>query len=337
MVNLQGLEVPPIKNMAGIIPVVKNRNMLNSPYGIDALTLVGDGGLLAIQKAIYSAAVAGCETIWIVGREDSMRFIRDRVGEYIIDPKSLFINNRYAKNKTNLQRMTEALKNTTKIPIFYIQVPSRVIDIRDSEAWMGIYGAYTSLKNSFLFSNWLIPTRFFIISPYTIVSDFELKNVRKLMRKRYFKYLFAHNNKTIYDGLNLPIAIEFSELKKIMAHSKSIYTNVCLNNKDHEEISKIMMNMSFAEYYKPFLKDEAEIINLKDYYRIEDWQSYCNYISSDLCKETKIHYCVKASGVFEVYNRSNKRYSLETLKVLDLTAKKDSGNMSLQSSDITGE
>ncbi len=334
MVNLQGYEIPPIKNMAGVIPVVKNKNMLNSPYGIDALTLVGDGGELAIQKAILSAAIAGCETVWIVGREDSMRFIRDRVGEYIIDPKSWFLNNLpQNSHKSFTQKVSDAYGESRKIPIYYVQTPSRALDIRDTEAWLGLYGAYVALKTNLAVSNWLIPSRFFIISPYTIVADEELKSYRKLLRKRYSKYLFTHDNKTIYDGLNLPVTIEYADIRKLFDESKKLYTNVTLTSKSEDEIVDKMMNMGYPEYYSSFLKDEADKLELKQYYRIENWNSYREYISSDLCKNTTLPYYAKG-GVFQIYDKKTyKAYTLRQILTSDLTAKNSSGTIVSQSNE----
>lgn len=71
-----------IRHLCGVLYV--DKELFSKPYP-EVLLPISDNATI-IQYAVYSLALVGCRTIWIISDADYPFYVKERVGEYIPDP-----------------------------------------------------------------------------------------------------------------------------------------------------------------------------------------------------------------------------------------------------------
>ena len=109
-------------NLAGIIPTAGQSLDFNFPWH-DSLIPVGHN-YLAVEKAVFDCAMAGCDTIWIVCPKDMQPLIRYRLGDYVVDPWRFYHELHFSGKP-----------KTREISIYYVAALPKDADRRDCLAW----------------------------------------------------------------------------------------------------------------------------------------------------------------------------------------------------------
>ena len=136
-------------HIAGIIPVAGLPLSFNMPWH-DCLMPVHED-YHAIERAVHTAAMAGCNTIWVVLHRETQPLIKEKLGEWVYDPKTVWVPPKTYWNKR-------------EIPVYYVAINPRDRNRRDSHAWSCIYGAKVASYTSRKLSKWVIPKRFLVVS-----------------------------------------------------------------------------------------------------------------------------------------------------------------------------
>ena len=153
----------------------------------DSLAPIGNN-YLAVEKAVFDCAVAGCDTIWLVCPKEMQPLIRYRLGDYIMDPIKYFTGIKFGR-----------YPERTEIPIYYCPVEPKDVGRRDCLAWSVLYGANVAHWVSRQISKWVCPSRFYTAFPYGLYDPQIVRPHRRDISSLTTFYL-SHDNKTIIDG-----------------------------------------------------------------------------------------------------------------------------------------
>lgn len=245
-----------IQHLAGIIPIGGQPLDFNLPWH-DSLMPISPN-YLAIERAVFQCALAGCETIWIVGYMGSQPLIRKRVGDAILDPNTML----------NIPNSFNYMK---EISIYYVPIHPKDRAKRDCLGWSVLYGADSAYRISKFISKWIAPERFLCCFPYGIVPNESLKENRLLMSSRQGT-IFSYNNKTVKDNLHLPFtfnADDFFRCRDIVKFKQAEEWN--------NRSSKFY---DLATVFKGLDSSNSTVVDLPWFHDISSWDGYKNYMSS---------------------------------------------------------
>ena len=256
-------------NLVGIVPVGAQELDFGFPWH-DSLQPIGKN-YLAVEKAVFGCAMAGCKTIWVVCHKEMQPLIRHRLGDYIIDP-----------HKYNVSANFANIPIKSEIPIYYVPVHPKDVDRRDSLSWSIITGANSAYWVSKKISKWVTPDRYFVSFPYGLYDTYLLRYIRKHINKPTPFYV-SYNGKSFKDGLYLPFTF----------NSEDFIT--CRKNFRNEEVKgfdKDKKRVKASEAYSGrFLTHDFvfDAVNCKDshvmdipwYYDISSWSGLKTWLSSD--------------------------------------------------------
>ena len=152
-------------SVAGIIPVAGQPLDYNFPWH-DSMAPIAQN-FLAIERAVFDCAVAGCNTIWIVCPQDMQPLIRYRLGDWILDPVKYFKGAKFGKYPV-----------TQEIPIYYAPMHPKDTDRRDCLAWSIITGAKYAWYVGRKISRFTTPDKYFVSFPYGVFSPWWLQDYR---------------------------------------------------------------------------------------------------------------------------------------------------------------
>lgn len=248
-------------HIAGIIPIVGPQLQFNMPWH-DSLVPIHDD-YHAIERAVHSAAVAGCNTIWIMCYREMMPIIKKKVGEWVYDPTTTWVFPRPYWNKK-------------EIPVYYVCIKPRDRKRRDSNAWSCIYGARVADWVSRKISKWLTPKKFLVICPYGVVSEKMLKEHRDTIRSDK-NIAFTHNDKTFIDNEYLPFTFAIDDARTCRIAFKNVYSGRDTDKK-------------YSDIFKPLDISTFDKVDIGWYYRLDCWDNYKKFISSEHnleCKKPK--------------------------------------------------
>lgn len=254
-------EHPSIQHLAGIVPIAGPPLEFKMPWH-DSMMPIGPD-FLAVERAVYQCAMAGCETIWIVGHLGTQPLLRKRIGDMIIDPLVLDIV------------PSHAFKKLKEISIYYVPIHPKDRDKRDTLGWSVLYGADSAFRIAKHISKWIAPEKFFCSFPYGIVSDDILHTNRLLISSKKGNVSFAHQAKTVKDNLHLPFTFDANDYFK------------CRDIVKHKLAEDWGNKGEFgARYYD--LKavfnglDDSNrtIIDTEWFHDISTWQGYRDYMAS---------------------------------------------------------
>lgn len=248
-------------HLAGIIPVAGTPLDFNMPWS-DCLMPVHQD-YHAIERAIHSAAMAGCNTIWVVLYRESQPIIKKKIGEWVYDPESVW-------------KAPNVFFNKIEIPVYYVCINPRDRQRRDSQAWSALYGAKVASYVSMKISKWVIPKRFFVISPYGVIDEECLRSARSVLRGTQ-NVVFSLSEKTFLDNEYLPFTFSQKEFEDCRRLFKERYTG--------DETKK-----TFSEVFEPVDLSFYTKIEPNWFYNISTWDGYSKFIGSEhnkLCSKPK--------------------------------------------------
>ena len=257
-----------IDHFAGIVPIGGQKLDFNMPWH-DSLIPVGQN-YLAVERAVYECAAAGCDTIWIVGHKGTSPIVRRRIGDFIIDPTSLFSKWHHTKRR--------------EVPIFYVPVLPRDYDMRDSLAWSVLHGADCAFRVSCFISKWTAPKKFYCAFPYGISSTDFIRDYRKQFVSVDKNIIFSHNGKTVKDNLHIPFVFNADDYKKCrdIVRKKNIQDWELRKEKNARQFT-------LAEVFEPLDTVNNSVVELPWFHDISSWKNYCDYTSSEHAKSMAKH------------------------------------------------
>ena len=269
-------------HLAGIVPVAGEPLDFNFDWG-DAMMPIAPN-YVAIERAVYECAWAGCETIWIVCNDDTKPLIRHRLGEYVQDP--VWIGRRLDVFPSESRK---------PIPIYYVPVKAKDVGKRDCLAWSILHGAMTAFQISSKLSKWVIPQRNYVAFPWGVYDPSILREHRKIISSDQ-GFLLQHEGKTIRDGEYLGFTFDkddFVNLRRVIREGTGLYNSEVLEHGlfPREKLPKeerwSARFFSLDKVFNCVIIDYKKVITLPWYYNIDAWDKYCAYLGSPESKQVK--------------------------------------------------
>lgn len=250
-----------VDHLAGIIPIAGQPLEMNMPWH-DCLMPISSN-YHAIERAVHTAAAAGCNTIWIVMYRETQPLIKKKLGEWIYDPQSVWKN------------PWPALQ-IKPVPIYYVAINPKDRYRRDSLGWSCLYGAAVASRAAKKISKWLLPKRFLVVWPYGIVPESQIIDNRALLRGSR-DVAFTWQDKTFKNSQFMPFTFSQDVYEECRIFFRDTYTG-----KD--------TGRSIGDIFRPAKLDNFNKIDLEWYYDISDWDGYSKFIGSEhnkLCSRPK--------------------------------------------------
>lgn len=264
-----------VQHLAGIVPIGGQPLDFNMPWHDSLMPIAPD--YLAIERAVFQCALAGCETIWIVGYLGTQPLVRKRVGDIIVDPNSVIA-------------VPTAFKRVREISIYYVPIHPKDRSIRDCLGWSVLYGADSAFRISRFISKWIAPEKFFCSFPYGIAPNEGAHNNRSLISSKE-NVLFSYVGKTVKDNLHLPFtfdAADYIRCRDIVKHKLA---------EDWQD--KSAKHYDLATVFKGLDTSSSVMIDLPWFHDISSWNGYTRYLASNESKTL-----AKPKTLF----KGNKRY-----------------------------
>ena len=267
------MEVNPINkrrfNLVGIVPIDGQPLDFTFPWH-DSLIPIGHN-YLAVEKAVFDCAIAGCDTIWLVCPKDIQPLIRYRLGDYVVDPQIYFKNAKFG----NFPKVKE-------IPIYYVPTHPKDAGRRNCLSWSIITGAHNAYVVSRKISRWVTPDKYFVSFPYGMFTPYYMVEHRaKIRSERSFHV--SYNQQTFRDGLYLPFT--FSAEDYLITRKRFRTNEVRGSDKDLKHITrdKAYTGRFFTH---DFVFADVSTENLFDveipwYYDVSNWENLKNWFSSE--------------------------------------------------------
>lgn len=253
--------------LAGIIPISGRPNALGLPWE-DCLQPLSYQ-CTALERSVYECAVMNCDSIWIICNDDTAPLIKERIGDYVLNP------NIY--DDWNFKRIAALSKEY--IPVFYTPVLQKDRNRRDTLGWSIIHGALTAFIVSKKISKWVAPTSYYVSFPYGIYDIKALKDVRSDIRAGK-SYYGSYQGKTVRDNLYLPFSFTPEDWL-------AFRTGINENNTGGDKNLSIADRWSAKNFTldKIFNNDIIVIdkkIEIEEYYTLDSWSDLKEYYKSDL-------------------------------------------------------
>lgn len=250
-----------VQHLAGVVPIAGQPLDFNMPWH-DSLIPVA-ANYLAIEKSIYECALAGCETIWLVGHYGTNPLIRKRIGDFVVDPKSYDFLKKGGPKKL--------------IPVYYVPISPKDKKKRDSLSWSVLYGAYMAHRISKFLSRWVIPERFYCSFPYGIPDPYFILNQYANLSKKD-KIVFTYNGKSVKDNLH----VSFTFDAKDYFSCRDIVKQRDIKHWEEHKLDASLYDLKTV--FRGLDTDNASMIELPWFYDISTWDGYRQFLSSDHSK-----------------------------------------------------
>jgi hypothetical protein len=258
-------------HLAGIIPVAGQPLDFQMPWH-DCLMPISKN-YLAVERSVVECAMAGCNTIWIVCNDDMQPLIRHRLGDYVQDPVWLYRSFEY-----------DPSEHQKPISIYYVPIHPKDRKKRDCLSWSVLHGATTARKITSALSSWLQPEKFYVSFPYGVYDPSEMRQSRKQISSKS-AFFISYNDKTVTDGEYLGFTFNNNDLNDLLAQVREKSTGLYA---DPARTQKLSMEERFS--YRFFTIEDvfcsldpgkSKTYEVSSYYKIDNWQSYCDYMASD--------------------------------------------------------
>lgn len=240
-----------VDHLAAIIPIAGQPLPFNMPWH-DSLMPIHEN-YHAIERAVHTAATAGCNTIWIVMYRESQPLIRKKLGEWIYDPESIW------KNPWPVLQVKH-------IPLYYVAINAKDRKRRDSLAWSCLYGAKVATYTCRKISKWVLPKRFLVVSPYGVISEDQIKASRSILRGSQ-EITFMHGGKTFKEDEFTPFTF-----------NQEIYEECRIYFRDRYSGDETMRNLK--DIFKPVDISKYNRIEAEWYHNISNWDGYHQFVGS---------------------------------------------------------
>ena len=249
-------------HVAGIIPVAGLPLEFNFPWHDCLMPIHSD--YHAVERAIHTAALAGCNTIWLVLHREAQPIIRRKVGEWVYDPEFVWVENSFFQKR--------------EIPVYYIPITGRDRRRRDSHAWSSLYGSKIASYVCSKISKWVKPTKYFVVSPYGVIDDDTARLCKELLKKKENFYV-ANGDQNFKTEGHMPFSYGFEEWDKCRVWNWENYS--------HKEGAS---GRKWAEVFEPVDLSNYKKVDAGWAYNISDWAGYHKFIASEhnlLCQKPK--------------------------------------------------
>ena len=270
-------------HLAGIVPIAGQPLDFGLPWHDSLMPLAQ--GYTALQHAVMECAYAGCETVWVVCHYETQPLIRHILGEYIQDPVWY-----YRKNDTFPSESRKL------IPIYYVPIHPKDRDKRDCLGWSVLYGANTAYAITRKLSKWTIPDRYYASFPHGIYDNEALRDYRRAISSKN-RFVLSYNGQHIHDGLPLGFTFDAADFKLARKQLREEATGL---RKPGEgpggEILPIEKRWSARHFpldkvfRSVIIKKDTEIVDVKWFYNIDNWEGYCDFLSSAARHEISVPY-----------------------------------------------
>ena len=270
-------------HLAGIIPVEIQPLDFDMPWS-DALMHIGKD-YLAVERAVYECAYAGCETIWLVCSKETTPIIRQRLGDWILDPTLT------SKTILNARTPEEKFK---QIPIFYVPIHPRDKLRRVGIAWSILYGYNRAYKISKMFSRWATPSKFYVAFPHGIYSSKQIQVYRPLISSPTSIFCKSPSGLTAKDNELLAFTFdtpEYSLMKQAYKENEKLqWINTSWKDgvfkgdhlpRSQQNTGRFVTLATLVKYLNP---PEDSKLPIKWYYNISSWEKYCLFLGSEEIK-----------------------------------------------------
>ncbi len=244
-------------HLAGVIPVAGIETDFNMPWH-DCMMPIGPN-YLAIERSVVECANAGCETIWIVCKNDIQPLIKNRLGDYVQDP--VWVVRRHEYKKREHQKI---------IPIFYVPLHPRDIKKRECVSWSILHGAHTAMHISANMSKWLKPNKFYVSFPYGVYRPSPARENRNFISSKS-GFFFVSDQKTVKDGKYLGFTFDYEDYRASVNWMKE----------QTIKQNKPIKNFSLQETFQFLNLRDCNLAEIEKYWAIDNWEDYCEYISSE--------------------------------------------------------
>ena len=257
-------------HLAGIIPIASRPAGYEMPWD-DCLIPIAPN-YMAFENAIYQAAMAGCETLWVVCPQETTPLVRKRIGDYIFDPAFV-----------GAKRFSIAPdKHRKLIPIYYVPIKVQNSHKASCIPWSILRGAVSAREISSSISKWTRPDKYFVSFPYGIYPASSIRSERKEISKLESNWCLEYQTKTYRDEVHLSFTF-----------SPDILVQAEQNFKDHENQNLLGEEEAFQHYtYNLKIKDIFQIgevgkYEIDSFSQIDSWKLYKKYLASELSEEIR--------------------------------------------------
>jgi hypothetical protein len=256
-------------NLAGIIPVAGQPLDYNFPWH-DSLAPIGHN-YLAVEKAVFDCAIAGCDTIWLVCPKEMQPLIRYRLGDYIMDPVKYFTGIRFGSRPKKCE-----------IPIYYCPVEPKDVGRRDCLSWSIITGAQYAYRLARKIGRWVTPDRYFVAFPYGMFTPYYIKDKRSKIRNENPFYV-TYEGKGFKDGLYLPFTFTSEDFLKFRRKFRKSERKGCDINKRVLPAAERYSGRYFTHdfVFSEVDTDNAEAAEIPWYYDVSSWEGLKTWLGSE--------------------------------------------------------
>ena len=256
-------------NLAGVVPVAGQPLGFNFPWH-DSLIPIGHN-YLAIEKAVFDCAVAGCDTIWVSCPKDMQPLIRYRLGDYIVDPILYFNSAKFAR-----------YPETKEIPIYYIPTHPKDVDRRDSLSWSIITGALSAYWLGKKISRWTTPDKYFVAFPYGMFSPYYMSKHRAKIRSQS-SFCVVYEEKSYKEGLYLPFTFDSEDFIKCRRKFRKSEVRGHTREKEKIPVADRYTGRFFTHdfVFSDVKADNIEIVDIPWYYDVSSWKGLKKWLGSE--------------------------------------------------------
>ena len=268
-------------HLAGIVPVAGQPMDFNFPWHDSCMPIAQD--YLAVERAVVECAYAGCETIWIVCHDDMQPLIRHRLGDYVNDPVWV------ARIKDT--RPSESKK---QIPIFYVPVHPKDRDKRDCLAWSALYGVMSAYNVSKQISKWTVPDKYYVAFSHGVYPVEFLREHRNAISNSS-RFILTSQNKSAKQNEYLGFTFGNDDFVLFRRALREKATGLYVSNPEggipkqrlslEERYSARFFDL--AQVFEPLEIKDSCLVEVPWYYKIDNWESYCEFLASEDSKNIK--------------------------------------------------
>lgn len=259
-------------HLAGIVPVSGLEDSFSMPWH-PCINPVSHN-YSAVERAVVECAYAGCETIWVVCADDVQPLIKERLGDYILDPVSV--------KRSGFARYPS--EHRREIPIFYTPIHPKDRDRRDSLIWSAMHGALSAFIVSNKISKWLVPSKYYISFPYGVYEPSVVSEHRKIISSNKSVIVSCKDESAITGGY-MSFTIDAEQYKQCVYEAKKRCTGANKSLSIEDRWSS--RYCTIQDMLSPIQKKELAIINIEWYYAIDSWEKYHDYLASSESRTIK--------------------------------------------------
>lgn len=286
-----------VDHLAGIVPLAYQPLEFNFPWHDYMLPIAN--GYTTAERAVYEAAAAGCDTIWVVAYKTLSPYIRKQIGNSVGDPVSV------------CRLMYGRDEELREVPVYYVAIHTNDLGMRDSMAWSSVYGCLIAHQSTAKLSEWVSPQNFYISMPHGLTSLKSIKECRKDFYIANRPTFMSYEGKTALDGLKLGFTMTYEDVRRCQ---KFIMEYGTKGDKANYSGAKLLTTQEvFAN-----IDTANQLVKPVDaHHTVDTWNKYCNYMSSDFTRYVKkplfITHTVKRLGYQEL-SEEQKQHELAAME-----------------------